>query len=54
MKENIKPEISNKVSNIEDYDKVVLGFPIWWYKEPTIIDRFLEENDMTNKKDMSL
>ena len=49
MNENIKPEILNKVSNLEDYDTVLLGFPIWWYKEPTIIDKFLEENDMTGK-----
>lgn len=50
MNENIKPEILNKVSNLGEYDTVCLGFPIWWYKEPTIIDKFLEENDMTNKK----
>ena len=50
MNENIKPEIVDKVSNIEEYDTVVIGFPIWWYKEPTIIDKFLEENDMTGKK----
>ena len=50
MNNNIKPEIANTVSNLEEYDKVVLAFPIWWYKEPTIIDKFLEENDMSNKK----
>ena len=49
MNENIKPEILNKVSNLDDYDTVILGFPIWWYKEPTIIDKFLDENDMTGK-----
>ena len=49
MNDNIKPEILNKVSNLNDYDIVCLGFPIWWYKEPTIIDKFLEENDMTGK-----
>ena len=49
MNENIKPEILNKVSNLEQYDIICLGFPIWWYKEPTIIDKFLEENDMTGK-----
>ena len=48
--ENIKPEIVSKVSNLDDYDTVVLAFPIWWYKEPTIIDKFLEENDMNGKK----
>ena len=50
MTENIKPEIVNKVSNLNDYDKVIIGFPIWWYKEPTIIDKFLYENDMTGKE----
>ena len=50
MNNNIKPEIANKVSNLEEYDTVCLGFPIWWYKEPTIIDKFLEENNMDGKK----
>ena len=50
MKNGIKPEIKNKVSNLSEYDKVYLGFPIWWYKEPTIINKFLEENDMSNKQ----
>ena len=49
MNENIKPEIISRVSNLDDYNKVVLAFPIWWYKEPTIIDKFLEENDMSGK-----
>ena len=49
MNENIKPEILNKVSELEKYDTICLAFPIWWYKEPTIIDKFLEENDMSNK-----
>ena len=50
MNENIKPEILNKVSNLDEYKKIVLAFPIWWYKEPTIIDKFLEENDMSEKE----
>lgn len=50
MNQNIKPEILNRVININDYDTICLGFPIWWYKEPTIIDKFLDENDMTGKK----
>ena len=50
MNEIIKPEIVSKVSNLNDYDTICLAFPIWWYKEPTIIDKFLEENDMNGKK----
>ena len=49
MNNNIKPEIANKVSNLDNYDTICLAFPIWWYKEPTIIDKFLEENDLTGK-----
>ena len=49
MNENIKPEILNKISDLDKYDTICLAFPIWWYKEPTIIDKFLEENDMSNK-----
>ena len=49
MNDNIKPEILNKVSNLDKYDTICLAFPIWWYKEPTIIDKFLEENDMSDK-----
>ena len=50
MNENIKPEIANKVSNLNEYDKVIIAFPVWWYKEPTIIDKFLDENDMSGKE----
>ena len=49
MTQNIKPEIVSKISNLSDYDTIYLGFPIWWYKEPTIIDKFLEENNMVGK-----
>ena len=49
MNDNIKPEILNRVSNLDEYDIICLAFPIWWYKEPTIIDKFLEENDMSDK-----
>jgi len=48
--ESIRPEIKNKVNNINEYDKVVIGFPVWWYKEPSIIDTFIEENDLSNKE----
>lgn len=49
MNNNIKPEIANKIPNIGEYDTICLAFPIWWYKEPTIIDKFLEENNMNGK-----
>ena len=49
MNENIKPDIASKVSNLAEYDTICLGFPIWWYKEPTIIDKFLEENKIEDE-----
>lgn len=34
------PAIAEQLSNIEDYDTIFIGFPIWWYVAPTIIDTF--------------
>ena len=45
-----RPEVKNKVTNISDYSEVIIGFPVWWYTAPTIINTFIEENDLTNKK----
>ena len=45
-----RPEIKNKVNNINDYDTVLIGFPVWWYTAPTIINTFIEENNLENKK----
>lgn len=44
-----RPAISNKVENMEGYDVVYLGFPIWWYVAPTIINTFLESYDFSGK-----
>jgi len=45
-----RPAIANKVENIEQYDMIYVGFPIWWYVAPTIINTFLESYDLTGKK----
>ena len=50
MNKNIKPEIKNQISNLEEYNSIIIGFTVWWYKEPTIIDKFLDENNMNGKK----
>ena len=47
--ENTRPEIKEKIKNINEYDNIIIGFPIWWYQEPRIIDTFIEENDLNNK-----
>ena len=48
-KENSRPEIKNKVPDFEKYDVVFVGFPIWWYTCPTIINSFLESYDWKGK-----
>lgn len=45
-----RPEIAEKLSNMDDYDVIFLGFPIWWYVAPTIINTFLESYDLSGKK----
>ena len=44
-----RPAIRAKRDNMEDYDTVFVGFPIWWYVAPTIINTFLESYDLTGK-----
>lgn len=44
-----RPEITGKVENMADYDTIYIGFPIWWYVAPTIINTFLEQYDLTGK-----
>lgn len=44
-----RPAIASKVERIEDYDTIFLGFPIWWYAAPAIINTFLESYDLAGK-----
>ena len=50
MKDRIKPALADNGAGIENYDVVFVGFPIWWYVAPTIINSFLESYDFTGKK----
>ena len=45
---NCRPEIKNK-TDISKYDYIFVGFPIWWYREPSIIDTFIESYDFSGK-----
>lgn len=45
-----RPEIITKDIEMSDYDEIILGFPIWWYVAPTIINTFLEVYDFSGKK----
>lgn len=44
-----RPAIKGTVNNIEQYDTVYVGFPIWWYTAPTIINTFVEKNNLKGK-----
>lgn len=44
-----RPEISELVKHMDQYDVVLLGFPIWWYIAPRIIETFLEMYDFSGK-----
>ena len=44
-----RPEIANKVSDMDSYDTVIIGFPIWWGVAPRIIETFLESYDFSGK-----
>lgn len=45
-----RPAIAQPVQNIDQYDTILIGFPIWWYVEPRIIDTFLENYNFSGKK----
>ena len=44
-----RPAIGTKVDDMSTYDTVFVGFPIWWYREPSIIDTFAESYDFSGK-----
>lgn len=46
---SFRPAIANRLENIEQYETVFIGFPIWWYVAPTIINTFLEQYDFNGK-----
>lgn len=47
---SFRPELADKDADIASYDRIFLGFPIWWYVAPTLINTFLESYDFTGKE----
>ena len=47
--QNARPAMKVKPQNLQDYDTIVVMFPIWWFTCPNIILTFLEENDLSGK-----
>lgn len=44
-----RPSVAKKLGNMSEYDEVFVGFPIWWYIAPTIVNTFLEGYDLAGK-----
>lgn len=44
-----RPAIASKVADMGQYDVVFVGFPVWWYREPSIIDTFMDSYDFSGK-----
>lgn len=47
---NSRHALADRDANIAQYDTIFVGFPIWWYVAPTIINSFLEAYDFSGKK----
>ena len=45
---NYRPEIVSAL-DVTDYDEIIIGFPVWWYTAPTIINTFIEESNLEGK-----
>ena len=46
---NCRPALADTAAPVADADVIFLGFPIWWYREPSVIDSFLDAYDLTGK-----
>lgn len=44
-----RPEMLNNIDSIEKYNRIFIGFPVWYYTAPTIINTFIEENNLVGK-----
>ena len=49
MANNARPEIAGTVDNMDDYDTIFIGYPIWWGDMPMIVYNFLESYDLSGK-----
>ncbi len=45
-----RPALADTMANVSAYDTIYIGFPVWWYIAPTIINSFLESYDFSGKK----
>lgn len=50
QREGSRPQIKAKIANVETYDTIFVGYPIWWYKMPMVMYSFFEQYDFSGKK----
>ena len=50
QRKNVKPKLLKRVQNMAQYDKIVIVCPVWWYKMPLAVQSFLDEYDLSGKK----
>ena len=46
---DFRPPVLNKLENADEYDTILLGFPVWYYTAPTVVNTFIEENKLNGK-----
>ncbi|CAI2477931.1 flavodoxin [Serratia fonticola] len=49
VKDGARPELKEKIPNLADYNQVIVGYPIWWYKMPMVMYSFFEQHDFSGK-----
>lgn len=49
IRNNARPELAETIDNIDEYDVVFVGYPIWWYTAPMAVYTFLESYDLSGK-----
>ena len=49
LEANARPELSTVIENMDDYDTIYLGYPIWWHYAPMAINTFIESYDLSGK-----
>lgn len=49
VRENMRPELSEHIENMDFYDTIFIGYPIWWHMEPMAVRTFLEEYNFSGK-----
>lgn len=49
LRQDARPELSGQIENLDDYDVIFIGYPIWWDDAPAMMATFLAENDFSGK-----